>query len=99
MTMGKTVGFDQLIHGGASMRLRVLRAQAVVVLVGAPLLAGCTNPIEQARQEGYERGLEEGFENRFEEGKEEGEEEGKADAIECVRSEGGYAVDAADSCE
>ena len=72
------------------MRLAGPLAQAASLL----LLIGCSNPVETARQEGYDAGYEEGHSAGMEEGK----HEGANDALDCVRNYDGPADEAADSC-
>jgi len=63
-----------------------------IALVTVFLMAGtgCGNPLESARQEGYDEGYEQGktdgYDVGFEEGNEEGYEEGKEEALDCVAS-------------
>jgi flagellar biosynthesis/type III secretory pathway protein FliH len=66
--------------------------QKLVVLgLAALALTGCINPLDAKYKDGYEEG--------YEEGREQGREEGRSEAIDCVRSEGGWAENAADVCE
>lgn len=67
-----------------------MRTPAMFILIMI-VTAACSNPLEAKYKEGYEAGYEEGLT--------EGREQGKSEAIECVRSEGGGAGNAADSCE
>jgi flagellar biosynthesis/type III secretory pathway protein FliH len=77
-------------------RVDELRAVALAAL----FLTSCTNPIEKARQVGYDRGFEAGHEAGLEDGVEQGKEEGKSEALDCVRGEENSPADeAADSCD
>lgn len=64
--------------------IRLVLATVLMVATTA-----CENPVEAARQEGYDKG--------YEQGKVEGYEEGKEEALDCVS---GYesAEEAYDSC-
>ena len=66
------------------------------------MLLGCTNPIEEARQEGYADGYNDGMELGREEGREEGHEdgleEGRQEVLDCVESTDGTAEDAYYAC-
>jgi flagellar biosynthesis/type III secretory pathway protein FliH len=71
-------------------RNSIVKKHAGLALVAALILPGCADRIEEARLAGYEEG--------YEEGREQGAETGKEEALDCVRTTGGSAEDAADDC-
>lgn len=62
----------------------------IVIHGVAVVLLGCTNPVEEAREEGYAAG--------YEDGKSEGHDEGRQEVLDCVEGVYGSAEDAYDEC-